>query len=512
VVSNLRSTLNAARSPASKLPSELLSQIFACLRAPEVPTRLHPLNETWEIFNETLATVSLVCRYWRQAAVGTKDLWTHIAAIDAPDLNRLHLMFDLFLKRSGSHSLSLTIPRTDDLDYQSFTFNAMEADTRRLRTLIIGHPGIDPSEFHFFLQPAPLLEELKMVCLPEVKTLPRIFNGFTPRLRTLDLVGCMPGVINRFQNLSTLALGPANIKNFDCLLLMLEDSPRLEHLHLQQALTRTPDQPYIIMSTRPVEVHYLKTLSLSRFLAEEISGLLQSLSLPQHGLAMRFVDIRSEDLNFARIFPPEFPPHLSIFTATSLEIKITQFFCAFHAVGRHAATAIQWHANGPYLSTSAVMRHVAQGPFNLVKELWIPFHPGGTNIPLVFPALESLVIGREQAYACGLSVLLAPREGEVPSPRIVTVEIRGRLDHILVAEFATVLHDRANAGCRVKKLKVKNGDIEASLLPLEHEVDKLEILDELGGRMELPDICETDVGDRWLSWRKDPSEHLAWSW
>ena len=227
---------------------------------------------------------------------------------------------------------------------------------------------------------------------------------------------------------------------------------------------------------------------------------------------MRIVDVRSEDRDFSHIYPPDFPPHLSIFTATSLEIQITQFFCAFHAVGYHAATAIQWHSNGPYLSTSAIMRHVAQGAFNLVKELWIPFHTGGVNIPLVFPALELLVIGREQALAVGFSGMLAPREGEVLSPRIVTIEIRGRVDHVLVVEFATVLHDRANAGCRLKKLRMKRGDGEVSFLPLEYEVDELELLDELGDRMELPEICKTDLGERWLSWRRDPSEHQAWSW
>ena len=512
MASNLRSALNAARSPVSKLPLELLSQIFACIRTPEVPTQHHPLEDMWETFNASLAAVNLVCRYWRQAAIGAKGLWTHIAAIDAPDLKRSRLMLELFLKRSGSYPLSLTIPRTDDYDHLSFTLNVMEAGVHRLQTLTIGYPGIDPFGFPFFSQPAPFLEEFKMVCLPEVKTLPTVFEGSTPRLRTLDLVGCVPGPTTRFYNLSTLALGPSNIENFDDLLLMLEDSPSLEHLYLQRALIHTPDQPHVIVLTRSAKVHHLKTLSLSRFSVEEISGLLQSLGLPQHSLAMRFVDIRGEDLDFAHIYPSDFPPHLSIFTAASLEIQITQFFCAFHAVGHHSATAIQWHSNGPYLSTSAVMRHVAQGPFNLVKELWIPRHAGGTNIPLVFPALELLVLGREQALALGFSGMLAPRDGVVPSPRIATIEIRGCVDPVLVVEFSTVLRDRANAGCRLKKLRMKDGYWETCLLPLEYEVDELELLDELGERMELPEVCETDLGERWLSWRRDPSDHQAWSW
>ena len=50
---------------------------------------------------------------------------------------------------------------------------------------------------------------------------------------------------------------------------------------------------------------------------------------------------------------------------------------------------------------------------------------------------------------------------------------------------------------------MKNG--ESYLLPLERKVDELKLLDELGDRMELPEICKTDLGERCLSWRRDPS-------
>ena len=508
MVSHFRSTLNAAHSPASKLPAELLSRIFAHLRTPEVPTRDYPLEDMWGTFNESLATVNLVCRYWRQTAIGAKDLWTHIAAVDAPDLKRLRLMFELFAKRSASFPLNLTVPRTDDWEHYTFTFNKMEPHVHRLRSLVVGRPGIDPVDSAFFFRPAPLLEELKIVCLPNVKTIPVIFGGFVPRLRTFDLVGPMPGLLNRFSNLSTLALGPSKIENFNNVLLMLEVSPGLEHLYLYQDLA--PGKPRAIVLRESAKLDHLKTLSLWRFTAEEIIALLHSVTLPKHGLAMRFVDIRGEDLTFARIYPLDIPPHLSIFSATRLEILIKQLFCAFHAVGDDSATAVQWHSNGPYLSTSAVMGHVAQGPFDRVRELRMPVHPGSVNVPLEFPALELLVLGREGFPALGFSKMLSPREGEVPSPHIETIEIRGCVDLVIVAEFATVLHDRAKAGYRLKKLRMKGG--ETSLVPLEHEVDELELLDELGGGMELPEICETDIGERWLSWRRDPTDHLAWSW
>ena len=82
-----------------------------------------------------------------------------------------------------------------------------------------------------------------MVCLPEVERLPRHFEDSARRLRTLDLVGCVPEPANGFCRLSAPSLGPLNIKEFDDLLLVVEDSPDLEHFDLQQGVIGTPEEP-----------------------------------------------------------------------------------------------------------------------------------------------------------------------------------------------------------------------------------------------------------------------------
>ena len=82
-----------------------------------------------------------------------------------------------------------------------------------------------------------------MVCLPEVERLPRHFEDSARRLRTLDLVGCVPGPANGFCRLSALSLGLSNIKEFDDLLLVVEDSPDLEHFDLQQGVIGIPEEP-----------------------------------------------------------------------------------------------------------------------------------------------------------------------------------------------------------------------------------------------------------------------------
>ena len=82
MVSNLRFSLNSARSPVNKLSPELLSQIFAYLHTPGIPSQWDPPQHMGEISSESLATVNLVCRYWRQTANRTKEI--HVTAITVP--------------------------------------------------------------------------------------------------------------------------------------------------------------------------------------------------------------------------------------------------------------------------------------------------------------------------------------------------------------------------------------------------------------------------------------------
>jgi len=98
---------------------------------------------------------------------------------------------------------------------------------------------------------------------PGFGSLPRIFDGSTPRLRTLDLVGYAPWPANRFRDLSSLALGLVEIERLDRISLMLEDSPRLEHLYLWWCQFRTQDRSFTTSLKHPVDAHYLKTLYLS---------------------------------------------------------------------------------------------------------------------------------------------------------------------------------------------------------------------------------------------------------
>ena len=107
-----------------------------------------------------------------------------------------------------------------------------------------------------------------------------------------------------------------------------------------------PSPTHVIALRRPVELGYLKALSLSYFSVEEISGLLQLLSLPQHGLGDAIYRPPDKYFNpgsgFCAYISTDFPPDLSPFTAIGLEVQVRRDFCTLHGVGHYAATPTSW--------------------------------------------------------------------------------------------------------------------------------------------------------------------------
>ena len=162
MVNNLRFSLNRARAPVNRLPPELLSRIFTYLPTPRIPPWPHQPEGVWRASIASLATINLVCQYWRQTAVGTKKLWTHIVAVTALGSESLRLILDLFLERSGSYPLSLSILQAEKSGRGSDALDAIEPHVHRLRTLHIDDSWIGTPLLRFFSQHAPLLEEFKM--------------------------------------------------------------------------------------------------------------------------------------------------------------------------------------------------------------------------------------------------------------------------------------------------------------------------------------------------------------
>ena len=97
LIVKLRSSMNTL-SPVNKLPPETLSQIFSYVSAPNSVAAVSGFDIP-RSFREW-AAVTRVCRYWREAAVASPNLWSKIGT---PQRD----LMELFLSRSAAHPLEV---------------------------------------------------------------------------------------------------------------------------------------------------------------------------------------------------------------------------------------------------------------------------------------------------------------------------------------------------------------------------------------------------------------------
>ncbi|KAK0466635.1 hypothetical protein IW261DRAFT_1683578 [Armillaria novae-zelandiae] len=102
-------------SPCRRLPNELLTNIFIrCSLRDRYSSPLNPRALHW--------TLSHVCRKWREVAIGTAEIWSHIHLnfVYDPFLNgsRIHeaaFMLGVVLDRARPHDLDVFISLKDDI-------------------------------------------------------------------------------------------------------------------------------------------------------------------------------------------------------------------------------------------------------------------------------------------------------------------------------------------------------------------------------------------------------------
>ncbi|KZP03496.1 hypothetical protein FIBSPDRAFT_470501 [Athelia psychrophila] len=87
------------------LPSELLARIFS-IGAASKPLVQHNEPPHFALL------VSRVSRHWREVALAYPPLWSHLFFTTNPRSDRY--VTDVFLPRSGTHPLDITIRRLDD--------------------------------------------------------------------------------------------------------------------------------------------------------------------------------------------------------------------------------------------------------------------------------------------------------------------------------------------------------------------------------------------------------------
>ncbi|KAK7041160.1 F-box domain-containing protein [Favolaschia claudopus] len=102
--------LNAVLDPMARLPLELQSKIFVhclCFDEDEGASRPDPKLAPMLVFN--------VCQLWRDIALSTPELWSHLRMEGSPRGSNHFQLYEIWLERSRSLPVSLTLEGTSVL-------------------------------------------------------------------------------------------------------------------------------------------------------------------------------------------------------------------------------------------------------------------------------------------------------------------------------------------------------------------------------------------------------------
>ncbi|KAL1940245.1 hypothetical protein VTO73DRAFT_9197 [Trametes versicolor] len=273
-VSQLQITPDRVISP-STLPPELLQLIFE-----------HTIDtvDTGPEANARLVEITHVCRYWRDVALHTPTLWTHIAVSNLDAVKT-------FLKRSQDLPLYSFIHTTPEaLANPKHVFNQVFQAylTQYGRTYHFKASVTQSHAFDFVMRRiastrAPLLEKVDIERLPPRETFnipasrPAEFDG-VPRLRYLKLFGeFLPWLPKGPNALTEINLDSA-LHDVYTLVSLLGRSPFLERVTISGWFN-----PRGTRDARRVTLTRIKSLRVESYPIRGIAALLPSLILPsQH--------------------------------------------------------------------------------------------------------------------------------------------------------------------------------------------------------------------------------------
>ena len=251
--------------PAIALPAELLEVIFFSFVNPIYDSCYdEDIAVERAIEASSIRSVSQVCRFWRETALGCSSLWVY-----GLDMNTASASWvNAAIQRTKSASLVVQAivrnPRGSILNDEKW-FNVLIHFYRfRVLHLFFIHPPFDISDLRPILsQPTPVLESFIFCREPRAGDHPNsntlsvdIFGGNAPRLQSMYLFGGLTPTRIPFR-LSTLAiLFPARLSH-SILFDILEQQPTLGMLQLSFSIA------FHSRPTKAVHLPGLRTLWLS---------------------------------------------------------------------------------------------------------------------------------------------------------------------------------------------------------------------------------------------------------
>ncbi|KAI0750286.1 hypothetical protein C8Q80DRAFT_681628 [Daedaleopsis nitida] len=229
-------TSNRHPAPIHKLPAEILAHIFTY-----VCTRLRASAESMPDY-AMLVSITHICRLWRAVALGSATLWSHIS------LN--HKSALAFAKRSQAALLTVTVSvRGKKWQKKMGLLRRLLPRIRKLHVKVTRAEDMlkladTLSSQHitsFTLQLSTKWVNGQPVSLPPLGTIPPMFEGLSPSLRSLTIVtedhwripfGHFPGLTNLRLIHDGLSI---DSMSFNHLLSFLSNTPNLEDLEVPHA-------------------------------------------------------------------------------------------------------------------------------------------------------------------------------------------------------------------------------------------------------------------------------------
>ncbi|KAJ8454528.1 hypothetical protein ONZ45_g19270 [Pleurotus djamor] len=276
IVCALRTRRNTLAA-ISKLPNEIIAEIFIACRTLR------------EIFNHTPSAIILVCTAWRDIALSTPQVWSHISFEDPNSISRS-------LVHSKKEPLTVECDAYHFYGFeQRHPMRLLARETYRFEELRISGPGDDTSRMaaHFFQKDrspsAPLLQKLSIQVDvggggDEDSMTPRIMTSFwkdLTALRSMTFRKILPTSAPYLPSLRHLTIDVSSKGRFlsiPWVIQLLRNAPLLENATVGKI---SSDHPISLTPPLPIAIPLLglRTIKLKlKFLQE--SKLLSYLQIP----------------------------------------------------------------------------------------------------------------------------------------------------------------------------------------------------------------------------------------
>lgn len=285
----LKSRINGMAFTA-RIPPEILSEIFTLVAVDYYEAR------RWHHYGSTHAykwiTLTHVCRAWREIALNTPRLWSHIVLTQPTVAKQV-------LARSKKAPLWLSASLNHSDDQRAETLDVLMKESARLKELHLTGPAHTVQALSAkWRTSADLLETINISSdfrqfdpaslLPAPPLSSQIFSGQTPKLSHLQLHRIAVDWSNPLfcNTLKTLIIhtvydNAPSLGEFSHLLDALEAMPQLETLQLNESIPRLPDDATQLSHNvqRTISLPHLRHIELFSD-AIDSANLLRHISAP----------------------------------------------------------------------------------------------------------------------------------------------------------------------------------------------------------------------------------------